>query len=249
MTSFVRTTTIFGRRGSVTGYIADECSSRRTSLDSFVGASETQQSRETVLLIVWLRARVRLQHFVPNLWTAEHDAVATRWLHSADASRLIAYITEGGAFALVDGTLPTAVRPLQFFYWLKVARTTVAAATALAAELPSVKLTLISIDGAVQYGAVTGGCVSSLARLVSTVMLPAVASGTQWPDGARSEFAGQLQVCDAIQHRRRAAILLTLNSGVRCCLRKSHVNITYFTASAPTCAAISRVSNGGRAPG
>jgi dynein heavy chain, axonemal len=158
----------------------------------------------------WLKARVSLARFVPELWAEAHEATAQRFLEDRRARRLTAFVrkaragegSEGAAAAAgkdelvleVDGTAVDFGDAQTFAYFTRGA-----AAIGAGEEGKEIQWGTSCVG--------KGGAMGSLSRVMSGVFLPQVLRAKNWPQSARKEFTG-------LMHKFMAALTETSNQAL-----------------------------------
>jgi hypothetical protein len=147
-------------------------SGRRHRLDALDDSVRT--------MIGWLVKAIRLKGFTPSKWKDEHDNVAAQFLSTSDVRKLVAFMTVDGELCLITAYAAFPVAPRQFCFWVR---------------RDSLHLTPANIKSSIQFGAVNGGGVDSLMRVMSDVYMPTMAAGggAGWPDSVRKDFVSQMQ--------------------------------------------------------
>ena len=128
--------------------------------------------------VEWVKARVNkwLASQMSQLtWLQDHDDIVAEFLWSPTTRRLVAFIDPVLGLCLQTG-LP-AECPNELMYLLKPA---------------DVQVTEALIAKQVQYGAVRGGTVGSLLRVMTGVFVPLCLKDQSWPDTIKKEFSGQM---------------------------------------------------------
>ncbi len=151
----------------------------------------------------WLQKAIRLPGLRAGAWSEENEAVATAFVSSADASKLIAYASAEGELVLLMPHALLPVAPKAFQYFLKRAAPPPVAAEggargAAARPPPAAPVSVAALRASLQMGFINGSGVDSLMRLMGDVFMPSVrAEGggptAAWPESTRKDFIGQSQ--------------------------------------------------------
>ena len=158
-------------------------------------------------LLGWIRARIRLPHFQPELhWTEEHSLQVSAFLLSPSLHKLILYLDPD--LGLVINALHPAslkrIRKLAFF--VKTAPPPAPHPTpshgSINSPLPPASLPLpeptlppltpANISRFVYFGTLDGSLMDSLLRHMSSIYLPSFLSSTSWPDSVKKDFTSAL---------------------------------------------------------
>jgi hypothetical protein len=165
-------------------------SDHRVTLTSGGGdhRGDRDMSEDMRAMVTWVKRLVKLKGVGPSSWTEEHESSVAAFLASPEVRKLVAYVAADGELALLTPYAALPCAPKDFVYFIK--REGVA------------QLTLSKLKAGVQVGAVRGGGMDSLLRLMGDVLMPAVRGTALWPEGVRKDFVGQM-------HRFMASLVET----------------------------------------
>ena len=156
---------------------------------------------DTDACVAWLRRAIRLPGLRADAWSEDNEAVATAFVATSEASKLIAYVAADGELVLLAPNAALSVAPKAFQYFIKRAAAAAAPRDGAGARaLTAAPTTLKELRASLQMGFVNGSGVDSLLRLMGDALMPAMrAEGggpmAAWPESVRKDFVGQSQRC------------------------------------------------------
>lgn len=161
-------------------------------------------SPDTEACIKWLRGAIRLPGLRAGSWSEDNEAVASSFVSTPEASKLIAYVSSDAELVLLlpHSLLPVAPKVFQYFIKRAVLPTPQATDESSLGFRPHTAgpPTLATLRASLQMGFVNGSGVDSLLRLMGDAFMPAVRSEgggptASWPESVRNDFLGQSQRC------------------------------------------------------
>ncbi|KAI8853504.1 dynein heavy chain, N-terminal region 2-domain-containing protein [Chytridium lagenaria] len=132
-------------------------------------------------LIERARSLITLEGFQPDLWTPEHDAIASDFFTDTARKKMIVFLTpdEKNARLQVQAALPTQ-RVKSLMYFIKE---------------PYVDISTIddeTFEKKIQYGTVAGNTMDSLLRIMQGLYVPMFSENRKWPESVRKDFRSQM---------------------------------------------------------
>ena len=154
-------------------------------------------------MIGWIKARIHLPYFQPQLqWTEEHDLQVSSFLLSPSQHKLILYLDPdlGLIINALHASAIKRIRKLAFFVKsaptpASLAPTPTAVPATPSLPLPEAALPPLTpgnISRYVYFGTLDGSLMDSLLRHMSSIYLPSFLSSTSWPDSVKKDFTTAL---------------------------------------------------------
>ena len=152
-------------------------------------------------LISWIKARIRLPHFQPDLhWSDEHDAQVSSFLLSPSLHKLLLYLDPDLGLVINQLHSHTLKRIKKLAFFVKTTPpshaplppTHPASISSPSPDPSHPPLTLSTISSTVYFGTVDGSLMDSLLRHMSSIYLPTFLASSSWPDSVKKDFTTAL---------------------------------------------------------
>lgn len=158
--------------------------------DGSAGSKSSYEQKLDKALVSWVQDRITVPGYASNMWTEEHELLASDFFLNPGVTKLVAYMDNDIGLVMHTSNVPALKKIPCLQYFLKPGDES--------------ELTIADVSKKVQFGVCSGNAMDSLLNLMNGVYLPSFTNNNTWPESVKREFSGQL-------HKFMASLTETTN--------------------------------------